>query len=80
MTKTVSVHAYPRLIRKAILAWNSFRARKQLERSNRRTEKVIPEVAKNRRAIEMGRRHHRATREALKAQQTLITSALRGEI
>lgn len=69
-----------RLIRKAVLSWQSFRSRRRLERTIRNTERVLPDLAKNKRAIAIGRRHHRATREVLKAQQALIISALRGEV
>lgn len=69
-----------RLIRKAVLSWQSFRARRRLERTIRNTERVLPELAKNKRAIAIGRRHHRATRETLKAQRALIISAPRGEV
>lgn len=68
-----------RLIHKAILAWQSFLARRRLQRTMRNTEKVLPELAKNRDAIAIGRRHHRATRETLKAQKSLMMSALRGD-
>ncbi|MBB5040845.1 hypothetical protein [Shinella fusca] len=69
-----------RLIRKAVLSWQSFRARRRLERTIRNTERVLPDLAKNKRAIAIGRRHHRATRHALEAQQALILSALRKEV
>lgn len=69
-----------RLIHKAILAWQSFLARRRLERTMRNTDRVLPELAKNRNAIAVGRRHHRATRAALKAQRDLMVSALRRDL
>lgn len=69
-----------RLFTRAIRAWQSWRAGRKLERTTRKTERAMPDLARNRQALSIGRRHHKPTLATLKAQRELMTSALRGEV